>query len=154
MLGLTTDASSQRPPSDDGQPRQRPNLFRALGLSEEQVQQIRAANEEIRPKMSEVTRKLRDANRELDRTIYADEVDEAEFAKKLEIYRAAQAEMSELRFNSELAVRRILTSEQLIKFRELRQNFAREREREEGRRDGDPPQRGRGSPRGDRPDNF
>jgi Spy/CpxP family protein refolding chaperone len=60
--------------------------------------------------------------------IYADTVSDADFQTSLTEFRAAQSEMARLRFESELAVRKILTPEQLVRFRELRRKFAEERE--------------------------
>ncbi|MFN6964788.1 MAG: Spy/CpxP family protein refolding chaperone [Pyrinomonadaceae bacterium] len=127
-FGVSQDRPAGPPPVDDGQPPaeqpvRRPNLFRALGLSPEQMQQIRKINLDRRPEMEAAVRRMRTANRELDLAIYADNVDEAGFQARLKEFQLAQAEVARLRFLSELQIRRILTPEQLVRFRELRARF-------------------------------
>lgn len=102
----------------------RPNLLRILGLSPEQAQQLRRLNQERKPLMDAAARRLREANRALDEAIYADSVDETLFQARLKDLQLAQAEMAKLRFLGELNVRKILTPEQLARFRELRRRFA------------------------------
>ena len=111
-------------PDSVGGPPRRPDLLRQLGLSPDQLQQIRQINKERKPLMDEAARRLRDANRNLDMAIYADNVDENEVQQRLNEFHAAQSEMSRLRFMSELQVRRVLTPDQLVKFRDLRAKFA------------------------------
>jgi len=108
-------------------------LLAELGLSREQVQQIRRANQERRPATMQAQRRMREANRALDMAIYQDVASDDEFHLRLKEFQAAQAEIARLRFESELSVRRILTPEQLGRFRVLRQRFAEERR--EDRRD-------------------
>ena len=115
-------------------PMRRPNLFRELGLTQEQRDAIRKYNEENRPAMQEAQRRLRMANRELDQAIYSDKVEDALVDQKLKEFQEAQAETARLRFNSELALRKILTPEQLVKFRELRRRFAEARQEMQRRR--------------------
>ena len=140
--------SQDDPPPDeiagDGRPRmQRPNLLAELGLSREQIQQIRRMNQERRPFMQEAQRRMRDANRNLDMAIYGDAVSDAEFQARLKEFHSAQAELARLRFEGELSVRKVLTPEQLIRFRELRRRFAEARkenqQRRRQRRNGDTP---------------
>ena len=113
---------------------QRPNLLAELGLSREQIQQIRRMNQERRPAMMEAQRRMREANRNLDMAIYGDAVSDAEFQTRLKEFYAAQAELARLRFESELSVRKVLTPEQLVRFRELRRRFAEERKDNQQRR--------------------
>jgi Spy/CpxP family protein refolding chaperone len=130
-LSLPTIAQEPVPenqPEDQRSEGRRPNLFAELGLTPEQVQQIRRINQQRRPRMMEAQRRLRVANRELDAAIYRDVVSEEEFQSKLKELQAAQADVARLRFESELSIRRILSQEQLVRFRELRQKFAQERQ--------------------------
>jgi Spy/CpxP family protein refolding chaperone len=78
--------------------------------------------------MDAAQKKLRDATRSLNETIYADQVNESEVEARIKDRQVAQAEVERLRFMTELAVRRILTPEQLIKFRELRERFEKLRD--------------------------
>jgi Spy/CpxP family protein refolding chaperone len=135
FIGPSTAFGQDGPPPDnamhEGPPgERRPNLLAELGLSPEQVQQIRRMNQERRPAMMNAQRRMREANRNLDMAIYGDNVSDAEFAKRLSEFQAAQAELARLRFESELSVRKVLTPEQLVRFREIRRRFAEARKDE------------------------
>lgn len=149
-VGLAQDV---KPP--DGQPpeAQRPganqpmdvrgNVLRQLDLSREQIQQIRRVNMERKPVMDEAQKRFREANRALDEAIYADQVNDSDVQTRLKEVQTAQAEVAKIRFTSELAIRRILTPEQLVRFRDLRARFEQVRKNFEERRPGN----------GDRPPN-
>ena len=82
----------------------------------------------------------------------ADTVSDEEVQARLKEVQAAQAELVRLRFENELAVRKVLTPEQLVRFRELRQRFEQMREnfqdkRRDMRRDGGLPPMQDGPPR-------
>jgi Spy/CpxP family protein refolding chaperone len=110
---------------DDQRDMRRPNLLAELGLAPEQIQQIRRMNQERRPKMQEARRRMGEAQRNLDMAIYADTlVSDAEFQARLKEFQAAEAELARLRFEGEFIVRKVLTPEQLVRFRELRRRFA------------------------------
>jgi len=123
----TPQANANRPPENQG------DLFRQLGLSVEQLQQIRHIKQEQRPLMDEAQKHFREANHALDEAIYADQVNDADFQARLRDVQAAQGEVQRLRFMNELAVRRILTPEQLVRFRELRERFEQARRNMQGR---------------------
>jgi Spy/CpxP family protein refolding chaperone len=74
-----------------------------------------------------------EAMRNLDMAIYADNVTDAEFQNRLKEFQSAEAELARLRFESELAVRKVLTPEQLVKFRDLRRQFAEMRRNRDNR---------------------
>ncbi|MFN0279695.1 MAG: Spy/CpxP family protein refolding chaperone [Pyrinomonadaceae bacterium] len=98
-----------------------PSTLKQLGLTDEQMQQIRKLkNLTLR---LEASKRLREATRLLDEAIYADYADEADIQNKLQKLHEAQAEVARLKYMNELAVRRLLTQEQLIRFRELRQRY-------------------------------
>lgn len=99
-----------------------------LGLSRDQLQQIRRLNVERKPIMDDAQKRLRAANQALDQAIYADQMSEGDVQARLKEAQAAQAEVARLRFMNEFAVRRILTPEQLVRFRDLRQKFEETRE--------------------------
>lgn len=130
--GEPAEAQSREMQSE-GEP-QRRDVLRQLGLSRDQIQQIRRLNVETRPVMQSAQRRFRMAMRALDGAIYADQVNEADVQARLQEFHNAQAEVARVRFMKELAHRRILTADQLLRFRELRQKF--ERARQEGRRPG------------------
>jgi Spy/CpxP family protein refolding chaperone len=122
-------------PRDERADDRRPNLLAELGLSREQVQQIGRMNRERRPAIRDSRLRMQDAARNLDMAIYGDVVNDADVKARLREFQVAEVELSRLRFESELAFRKILTPEQLIKFRELRRQFAEERrKRAAGRR--------------------
>jgi Spy/CpxP family protein refolding chaperone len=145
-LSFALPAIAQNEPPPDGQPKQRrlageerPNLLTELGLSQEQVQEIRRMNQARRPLIEEAARKLREANRALDVAIYADHLNEDDIAARLKDFQLAQGEMQKLRFQGELELRKVLTPDQLNKFRRLREQFGRRREMRQNRRRGVPP---------------
>ncbi|MEP6703338.1 MAG: periplasmic heavy metal sensor [Acidobacteriota bacterium] len=119
------------PPSggktDEREQERRPNLLAELGLSPEQVQQIGRMNRERRPAIRDARQRVGDAARNLDIAIYGDAIGDVEFNSRLKEFQAAEAELSRLRFESELSVRKILSPEQLVRFRDLRRRFADER---------------------------
>lgn len=101
----------------------RANMLDRLGLTAEQVGRLRKMNVERRPKMEMARMRLAEANRLLDEAIYADTFDRNLFDTRLRDVQNAQNEILKLRFESELAVRQILTPEQLAKFREMRDRY-------------------------------
>ena len=115
----------------------RPNLLAELGLTQEQRQQIRRINTEKRPLMRDAQQRLREANKNLDQAVYADSMNESEIQARLKAVQTAQAELIKIRFTNELAVRKILTSEQISKFRAMREQFAQRM----GNNPNQPPQR-------------
>ncbi|MBK9165542.1 MAG: periplasmic heavy metal sensor [Acidobacteria bacterium] len=129
----TKDDEPDAPPAQ-----QRPNLTRALGLRPDQVQQFRRFNQAWQPKRQEAAMQLRLANRELDAAIYADNLDEDLVKVKLSAFHEAQKEVAKLRFEEELAIRKILDPEQLQRFRELRRRFAENRQQRQLRRQQNP----------------
>lgn len=116
----------------------RPNLLQNLGLRPDQIQQIRAMNRRRRPVMEVAQLRLREANAALDRSIYADSLDEAEVSLRLREFQAAQAEVARIRFQSEVELRKILTPDQLVRFRTLRARVADERRNALERRQASP----------------
>ena len=110
-----------------GQPK-RPGLLVQLNLTREQIQQIREINRQNRPQIREANRRLREANRNLDTAVYRDTADEAEVQTKIKDVHDAHAEFIKLRAQTEFAVRKVLNSEQLAKFREIRQQTMLEKQ--------------------------
>lgn len=127
-------SDGQRPGVDpqDGQA----NMLRQLGLSRDQIMEVRRLNTSRKPHMENAQARLRQANRALDAAIYADEVNETDFQARLKDVQLAQAEVLKVRFINELAIRRILTPEQLVRFRNMRQRFERAKENIQNRADG------------------
>jgi protein CpxP len=114
---------------------QRPRaVLRQLGLSQDQIRAMGELNSDIRAKRQAARLRVTEATRKLDQAIYADQVDEASVAQLLTDLQSAQAEVVKINFENELAVRRILTPEQLVKFREIRRRFNENREEFQRRR--------------------
>ena len=146
------DGPPPNPQRSDVRPGEgRRDIMAELGLSQDQMQQFRKLGAAHRPLMNAAQQRLRDANRELDMAIYADTVSDEVVRGKLKAFQDAQAEVNRLRFTNELDIRKILTQDQLVRFREMRRRFGEMRERQmrdngrpgDGmpRRDGPPPQR-------------
>lgn len=125
----TAGAQIRNPPpqdiGDDFAPQtKRPKLLDELGLSREQVQQIRRINQERKPFMQEARRRLDEANRALDEAIYGDNIaSDAEIQSRMREVQQAHAEVIKNRTISETAIRRVLTPAQVGRFRQLRQEF-------------------------------
>lgn len=146
LKAQTDDVPPSPPEKNAKRADSRPNLLRELGLSTEQLQKIRQLNSERKPLMMEAQHRVRDAMRNLDLAIYADSVSETEIENKLKELQTAQAEIARLKARNELEVRKILTPEQLVRFREVRRRFAEKRMNLEKRRQNS------GAP--DQPNNF
>jgi len=133
-LLLTLGAFAQDPDSDKApvasnsetasRPKdEKPDLFRRLGLTPDQIRQIRTLNQERKPAMQQAQQRLRLANRALDEAIYADQSDDGVVATCLQEVQSAQAELAKIRYSNEFAIRKLLTPTQLTQFRDLRQKF-------------------------------
>jgi Spy/CpxP family protein refolding chaperone len=101
-----------------------------LNLSPDQITQMRSIQSESVPQAQQLNRQLNQARRALDEAIYADNADEALVEQRARDVAEAQAALVRFRAQTELRVRRILTPEQLQKFRELRADAIRERQQE------------------------
>lgn len=125
---ITARAQDETPnPAMADQPK-RPGLLAQLNLSREQIQQIRQINRQNRQPMREAAVRMREANRSLDAAIYADTTDETEIQTRLKEFNEARAEVIRLRTGIEFSVRKILTPEQLVKFREFRLQSLQQKE--------------------------
>lgn len=94
-------------------------IAKELGLTKEQQVQIRQINQKSRIAMQEARQNLKKANDELDVLLYSDEVDQAILQTKIRAVADAHTEIVRIRVRSELAVRNVLTPEQIVKFRNL-----------------------------------
>jgi Spy/CpxP family protein refolding chaperone len=164
LAASITVAQDGPPPNDFQEPppgERRDNLARELNLSEQQRLQIRQINRQRRPKMWEAQQNFRQAKDELDELIYSDTLDENAVKVKIQQLAQAQAEIFKIKTQSELAVRNVLTPEQLVKFRTIRSQIKQQqqrrqmqRNRRQLRRQGNPAQRNpnrQNRPPGNRP---
>ncbi len=143
LIGGVTGVTAQNeppPPSDAPgvQPPKRPGLLAQLDLSPDQVRQIREINQQNRPKMREASQRLKEANHRLDAAVYSDLPDEADIQSKIKEVHAAHSEVVKFRTRNEFAVRKVLSLEQLVKFREIRRQSIAEKENSPRPRDGNP----------------
>jgi Spy/CpxP family protein refolding chaperone len=95
-------------------------LLSQLNLTPAQVAQMREIREQSVPQAQALTRRLNQARRALDESIYSDALDEAIVEQRAREVAEAQAAVVRLRALTELRVRRVLTPEQLQTFRDLR----------------------------------
>jgi len=152
LFGSVAIAQDGPPPTDMrqavGPPQgdRKPNLLQELGLSPDQLQQIRRLNQERRPQLEAAMKRMGAANRALDDAIYSDVVNEADVAARIKEVQDAQADLSRLRFTNELEVRKLLTPDQLVRFRDLRKQFAEARAKFRNGQRGPHPDRGMGRP--------
>jgi len=98
-------------------------LFQELGLTREQIQQIRAVNQERRPIMQAAQQRWRAANRELDDAIYGDNSTDEQIKELTRRAQFAQSDLLKERTITEYQIRKVLTPDQLIKFRQLREEI-------------------------------
>lgn len=138
FVSAQVDDGNPPPPNGFEHPQGRISLLRELGLNQNQIQQIRLINQNIRPLRQTAAERLKTALQKLDESVYAESADEAEIQTNLRIVNEAQSEMLKLRIQSELAVRKVLTPEQLVKFREIRKNFAERKNQRQMRRNRNP----------------
>ena len=121
-------ANKQRPPVEEPIPDDRGEMLRMLGLSPDQMRQIRRINMERNPQLNAAVERQRMANQALDAAIYAEQANEADVQARLRELHAAHGEVLRNRFMKEFAIRRLLTPDQLVKFRRMRERFERARE--------------------------
>lgn len=125
----TRDAAVKRqsppPPSNNNRFADKAaNLLQLLNLTTDQLQQIRAINQETREDLRSAVNNQRAARRALDAAIYADQPpDSTQIKEKARELGEAQMEAVKIRADVEFRIRQILTPEQLIHFRDLRRQF-------------------------------
>lgn len=137
LTSICIAAQGQRPPESQAQGResQKHDLFRDLGLTKEQIDRIRELRRSGREDFMAAQRKLREANKALDIAIYADVLDGQLIETRIAEQNIAQAEVGRLKTMNELNLRKILTPEQLVKFREIRQMYAKRQSEMKARRE-------------------
>jgi Spy/CpxP family protein refolding chaperone len=128
---LAVAVAAQDDPTSDKKIADRPNppvrILAELGLTREQIQQIRRINAERKPLITDAQLKLREANRELDLAIYSETASEDDIKLKMKDVQSAQAEVIKVRTLTEYLIRKVLTPEQLDKFRQLRERMMQRR---------------------------
>jgi Spy/CpxP family protein refolding chaperone len=134
------------PGMQQGPPRQeddRGEILRQLNLTQDQFKAIRKLLGDNGPLVRDAQRDFREAQEALDEAIYADTVDDALVQSLTKRSADAQATLMKLRTINEFAIRRILSPEQVTRFRELRkQQMQMRQERQKMQKmNGDGPKR-------------
>jgi Spy/CpxP family protein refolding chaperone len=120
---LTLRAQDENTPNQMTDKKERPSLLSELDLLPDQIQQIRRINREKQPLIRAARMRMKEANSALDQAIYDDLADETIIQTRLKEAQTAQAEFTKIRSLTEYAVRKVLSPEQLVKFREVRLRF-------------------------------
>lgn len=123
VLAFSNTLAQETPQTDETKPNQvRPfRLLQELGLTPDQIQQIRRINQARKPVMQAAQMRWREANASLDAAIYADDASEEQIKELTKAAQLAQGELLKERTITEYMIRKVLTPEQLVKFRELRE---------------------------------
>jgi Spy/CpxP family protein refolding chaperone len=103
--------------------------IRQLNLTPEQREQIRTIRQQTNIERAAINQRVGEANRALESALDSDNPDEAAVEQRMKDFAAAQAEAMRMRISTEVKIRRVLTVEQRILLRSLRQQ-AREMQRE------------------------
>jgi Spy/CpxP family protein refolding chaperone len=129
LLTVSAGANAQTPPQqpsgDAGQVQAQTNqaeqMLGALNLTPDQIQKIRGINAELREERQAANFRLRMAQRALTEAIQSPTPDEALIAQRSKDVADAQANTIRLRSLTEARVLQVLTPEQRVRLRELRQ---------------------------------
>lgn len=104
-----------------------------LDLKPDQIQKIRAINQELKDERQAANMKVRLAQRSLSEAVESSTPDETLIAQRSREVAAAQANTIRLRSVTEARILQVLTPEQRTRLREMRQrNMASRRERQQG----------------------
>jgi len=112
------NAPAPPPCGDANKPFQQRTLDEILCLTPEQRIQIRQINESLKDQVQAARRRLQFAKRALDEAIYGDNpADDATVEQRAKELGEAQGEIARLQATRELKMRRVLTQEQIRRFR-------------------------------------
>lgn len=120
-------------PTTDQTPDQPINLVEELKLTNDQRAQIRTIRDETGTPLREAQQRRRRAQRALEEALYGERDDETMIQTRTRELSDAQADLARIRTGTEIRIRRILTPEQLGRFRELK------KQRQQRRLDNFPP---------------
>jgi Spy/CpxP family protein refolding chaperone len=97
-----------------------PNLLEQLHLTPDQVQKIRQIQRQTREEQAAIGDHLREANRALEEALDAETLDENLIEQRVQALSAAQNAQMRMRIQREVRIRRVLNSQQLAIWRDLR----------------------------------
>lgn len=108
--------------------------IRQLNLTPDQLVQIRTIRQQTNVERANVNRRVVEANRALEAALDTDTPDESAVEQRVRELSAAQAESMRMRISTEVKIRRVLTLEQRVLLRTLRQQAQElRRDRMDGR---------------------
>lgn len=124
LVSVKAQTVTQQPQTQDAtqtQLTQAPNLQTELGLTPDQIQKWRALNQELRPQEVAGNLKVREAKRALADAMEAPTPNENLIKQRAKELADAQSAMTQLQALRQARVLQILTAEQRVKLREIRE---------------------------------
>src|ERR1041385_3060360 len=121
VQGQTTTPQPQTQDATQTQTTQAPNLQTELGLTPDQIQKWRALNQELRPQEVAGNMKVREAKRALAEAIEAPSPNEDQIKQRAKELADAQSAMTQLQALRQARVLQILTPEQRVKLKEIKE---------------------------------
>ena len=120
ILSAYSIAFAQDPQSNSVSPQDAPDLLGRLRLSPDQIQRIRLIQRDTKDERAAIGQRLREANRALEESLDAENVDESVIDQRMQVVNAAQNAQLRLRIQTELRIRRILNPEQRAMLKDIR----------------------------------
>lgn len=125
FAGFTvTKAQNGEPPIEEAALRPG-DWLQSLNLSNEQKQQLRRINVEWSPRLKRAQKQFKDAQRELNESIYRDDLNDSLIQEKMGVLQNAHSELIRTRTVMQTMIRRVLNNDQLAKFRRFREQAER-----------------------------
>jgi Spy/CpxP family protein refolding chaperone len=121
VQGQTPTPQPQAQDATQTQTTQAPNLQTELGLTPDQIQKWRALNQELRPQEIAGNLKVREAKRALAEAMEAPSPNEDQIKQRAKELADAQSAMTQLQALRQARVLQILTPEQRVKLREIKE---------------------------------
>ena len=120
LLSACSISYAQDPQSNSAPPQDAPDLLGRLRLSPDQIQRIRLIQRDTKDERATIQQRLREANRALEESLDAENVDESVIDQRMQDVNAAQNAQLRLRIQTELRIRRILNPEQRAMLKDIR----------------------------------
>jgi Spy/CpxP family protein refolding chaperone len=123
IIGVQIQAQSPTPqnPSEPVQGQTQGNDLAQLNLSPDQIQKIRAINADLKDQRQAANQKLRQSQRALSEAVESPTPDEALISQRSHELADAQANSIRLRSLAESRILQVLTPDQRVRLREMRQ---------------------------------
>ena len=120
ILSACSISYGQDPQSNSTPPQDAPDLLGRLRLSPDQIQRIRLIQRDTKDERALITLRLREANRALEESLDAENVDESVIDQRMQAVNAAQNAQLRLRIQTELRILRVLNPEQRAMLKDIR----------------------------------